>query len=151
MQMAWPKEEWMPLITLFGVLAATGGAFFVYWQIRDANKTLFITNSYTVQKDILDAADQLSEAIDEVTNPANGSNAASLLNNEKRQATKLDGLIDTVHAVRNNNGISNDTWEHILRRMCPAFDPDYKAAGVLMSSVRSACTEDPKIWQGVSH
>jgi hypothetical protein len=57
-------------------------------------------------------------------------------------------LIETVQALRNNNGITEETWAHILRGICPTFDrASYKFAEINLDATRDACTQNVNLWR----
>ena len=64
--MAWQSSEYSALFIGLGAAATALGAFFVWLQISSAATTLYSSNSYTVQKDIIEASDKVSEAQDQI-------------------------------------------------------------------------------------
>jgi hypothetical protein len=148
--MAWGIPQWTVFCTALGAVATGVGAGFVYWQISDAAATLYSANSYTAQKDIIEAADRLLEAREQLRNA--GSNEASktklLRANQDRLAIRLDSLVDAVAGLKANHAIKESTWAHILWGMCPTFsDKSYKLDDTLLSSTQEVCTQDTSLWK----
>ena len=143
--MAWQSSEYSALFIGLGAAATALGAFFVWLQISSAATTLYSSNSYTVQKDIIEASDKVSEAQDQILAQAKTPILAA---NLKRQAIRLDLLIEAVQALRNNNGIKSETWGTILGWICPSFSASsYKLGDADLSSIRDACNGNRNLWR----
>jgi hypothetical protein len=146
MVMAWQSPEYSALFAGLGTGATAFGAFFVWLQISSAATTLYSSNSYTVQKDVIEASDKVSEVQDQILTQGKTPILAA---NLKRQAIRLDSLIEAVQALRNNDGIKNETWRTILGWICPSFSAgSYKLGDADLSSIRDACNANRNLWRG---
>jgi hypothetical protein len=145
MVMAWQTPEYAALCTGLGTVATAAGAFFVWLQISEAATTLYSSNSYTVQKDIIEASDKVSEAQDQILAQGKTPILAADL---KRQAIRLDSLVEAVQALRNNGGIKQKTWGTILGWVCPPLSTgSYKLGDADLSSIRDACNGNRNLWR----
>jgi hypothetical protein len=91
--MAWGGSEYSALGAIVGAVVTAVGAGFVYWQISAASSTLYSGNSYTVQKDIIEAGDRVREAQDQITyqdsdHPKNAALVANLLLATRRREVR---------------------------------------------------------------
>jgi hypothetical protein len=155
-QRAQDSSKWLARFTAIGALATAVGAiataitvYLLWQQLSVAAATLYSTNSYTVQKDLAQAYDRVSEAQDRlIQQGADRSQAAALGAALKRQVIQLDTLLQAVHALRNNGGISLDTWTSILRRTCPLFDASgYRLGDTPVPASKDACTDGRRLWK----
>jgi phage-related minor tail protein len=147
--MAWGSAEYSALGAIIGAIVTAGGAGLVYWQISAASSTLYSANSYTVQKDIIEAADRLKDAQDQIVyQGSDHANSIALNSALVRQAVRFDALIDSVQGLRNNDGISEKTWAHILWWMCPSLARvNYKLGDASLDSTRDACISSQNLWK----
>jgi hypothetical protein len=65
-----------------------------------------------------------------------------------RQVIRLDTLIETAEGLRNNDGLSADSWKHILHSMCPSFEKaSYKVGGSDVPAAKTACANGQNLWK----
>jgi hypothetical protein len=141
----WTVESWTALATGVGALATVGTAAIIYWQVSSAGTALYGSNSYAVQKDLIEALDRVSQDQDTIILQGNSDAAKAQL---KRQVARLDTLFEAVEALYNNDGISKDTWEHILKTMCPKFDKvSYKFGDNDLFATKAACDRGQRLWR----
>jgi hypothetical protein len=131
-----------------GAVAAWAGVYVVNHQIGAATSALHANNSYLVHKDIVDAYDRLLAAKDEVK--FGDSKDAKSQEALTRAALKFDGLIETAEALRNNDGITSDTWQSILVGLCPSLTKSSgDALTANLSASTRACSRYAALWQNV--
>lgn len=144
--MVWGSAEWSACLTGVGAAATGLGALFIWLQISAAETTLYSSNSYTVQKDVIEASDRVLEAQDQILTQGKTPISVAKL---KRQAMRLDSLVEAVQALRNNGGIKTKTWGTILGWICPSLSAtSYKLGDTDLSSIRDACNGDRDLWRG---
>ncbi len=140
------SDAWTAIATAFGALATAVGAGFVYWQISSASSALYGTNSYAVHKDLIDAYDHVLETEDQISQK-DGQDPA-LKAALKRQVIRLDTIIETAEGLRNNDGVSAESWKHILSSMCPNFETiKYKIGGFDLRAAQTACENGKTFWK----
>ena len=131
-----------------GVCATLVGAIFVYLQIGQANIALVANNSYMINRDINDAFDRILVAEDESKQSKNDQDAAKIASTLKREALKLDALFESAEALKNNGGLSQESWKAMLMNYCPfGSKTNYKFADVDLDGLKDACTRDPQLWR----
>jgi hypothetical protein len=141
----WTTETWTAIATGVGALATVGTAAIIYLQVSSAGTALYGSNSYAVQKDLIEAIDRISQDEDTIILQGSSDVAKAQL---KRQVARLDALFEAVEALYNNDGISKDTWEHILKTMCPQFDrKSYQFGKNELSATKAACNRGQKLWR----
>jgi hypothetical protein len=139
-------DAWVAIATGVGALATAGGAIGVYWQISSASSALYGTNSYAVHKDLIDAYEHVLETQDQIS-LKDGQDPA-LKPALRRQVIRLDSIIETAEGLRNNDGISADSWKHILSSICPNFEAmKYKIGDFPMPAAQTACENGKPLWK----
>jgi hypothetical protein len=129
----WANKIGTPL----GAIATAVAALFAFYQIRAANTTLYSTNSYKVQTDLITAYSQILEA--------QSSSTPDLL---RRRALFFDALVESINALYNNDGISNESWVFVLRKTCGALAGNkFRIGDVDLMSTRDACEQNAKLWK----
>ncbi len=138
--------DWTAIATAAGAGATAVGAGFVFWQIWSASDALYGTNSYAVHKDLIDAYDHVLETADQISQK-DGPDLA-LKAALKRQVIRLDTIIETAEGLRNNNGLSAESWKQILSTICPNFEKvNYKIGGADMPATQAACERANAFWK----
>jgi hypothetical protein len=141
----WTTDSWTAIATGVGALATAVTALIIYWQVSSAGTALYGSNSYAVQKDLIEALDRVSQDQDAIIQQGNSAAAKAQL---KRQVVRLDTLFEAVEALYNNDGISKDTWKHILKTMCPKFDKvSYQFGDNDLSATKAACDRGQSFWR----
>jgi hypothetical protein len=147
--MALGSDIWTAILTGAGALATALGAGFVWWQVSSAAASLYASNSYAVQKDLIEAFVQVIHGLDDLQPTSSGVTDQSELRAAlKRDVIYFDTLVESIHGLRNNGGISVDTWKHILGNICKNFDATaYVIKNVPLPATKSACQESPTFWK----
>lgn len=123
--------------TPVGAIATAVAAVFAFCQLRSANITLYSSNSYKVQIDLITAYTQVLEA-----------QSSSSPENLRRKALYLDALVESISALHNNDGLSEDSWIFVLRQTCaPLSKSGYKIDSVELKSTKITCDRNIGIWR----
>jgi hypothetical protein len=133
--------------TAVGALAATGTAWIIWWQVSSAGTALYGSNSYVVQKDLIEALDHVAEIQETIAQQGKNEPQKSQL---KRSVIKYDSLFEAAAALHNNRGLSDATWEHLLRVTCPNLDKlSYRFEDTILPATKAACETEKAKWQDV--
>ncbi len=136
------------IATAVGAIATAIATYFLLQQLTSATNSLYIGNSYTVQKDIAEGYDRISNAQDQIIyQDDDRSHAKALASVLKRQVIGFDTLFEAVHGLRNNGGLSTETWQSILQRNCPIFGPQYNLGGTSTPAIKDACEGGKMLWR----
>jgi hypothetical protein len=133
--------------TAVGAIATAVTAVIIYLQVSSAGTALYGSNSYAVQKDLIDAADHISEVQDTIAQQGKTEPQKSQL---KRSVIKYDSLFEAAEALHNNGGISDQTWDHLLKIMCANFYKlSYRFEDTDLPATKAACENGKAKWQDV--
>jgi hypothetical protein len=146
----WHTQHWAALFTFLGVLATLAGAVIIVYQIKDARKALLSANAYMIEKDLIDALDRMHDLVAKRGESPNGVGAESRAAQADldRAASHLDNVIEATSGLKNNGGISDETWGFFLRAVCRPLDQiSYRIGSTSMAATREACNAKKTLWE----
>jgi hypothetical protein len=102
-------------------------------------------NTYAVQKDLIDAFEHIIAVEDQLIQQGKSESLKSEL---RRSVEKYDSLFEAIETLRNNDGISEQTWLHLLKLECPNFEKmSYSVGDTPLPATKFACVSTQTKWR----